>query len=249
MAGSANNTFDLSRVPRHIAIIMDGNGRWAGKRMMPRSYGHRAGMEALRRIVETCSELGVKILTVYAFSTENWKRPREEVGFLMNLLQEYVNRELNTLHKENVCIKVVGLMEGLEPHIQQELRRSIKLTSSNTGLILNVALNYGGRAELVRAARSLAEMVRDGELEAAAIDEEVFAGQLFTAGVPDPDLLIRTAGERRLSNFLLWQIAYTELWVTDVLWPDFTKDDLVQAIIDYQQRERRFGAIKSAKGR
>ena len=249
MAGSANNTFDLSRVPRHIAIIMDGNGRWAGKRMMPRSYGHRAGMEALRRIVETCSELGVKILTVYAFSTENWKRPREEVGFLMNLLQEYVNRELHTLHKENVCIKVVGLMEGLEPHIQQELRRSIKLTSNNTGLILNVALNYGGRAELVRAARTLAEMVRDEKLEVADINEEVFANQLFTVGIPDPDLLIRTAGERRLSNFLLWQIAYTELWVTDVLWPDFTKDDLVQAIIDYQQRERRFGAIKSTRGR
>lgn len=217
--------------------------------MMPRSYGHRAGMEALRRIVETCPELGVEILTVYAFSTENWKRPREEVGFLMNLLQEYVNRELHTLHKENVCIKVVGLMEGLEPHIQQELRRSIKLTSNNTGLILNVALNYGGRAELVRAARTLAEMVRDEKLEVADINEEVFANQLFTVGIPDPDLLIRTAGERRLSNFLLWQIAYTELWVTDVLWPDFTKDDLVQAIIDYQQRERRFGAIKSTRGR
>lgn len=243
------NGIDCARIPEHIAIIMDGNGRWARKRHRPRPYGHRAGMEALRRIIEVCADLGVRILTVYAFSTENWKRPSEEVNFLMNLLVEYVNRELGALQDKNVRIRVLGMVEQLEPRIQQEIKRATRVTAENTGLVLNIALNYGGRAEIIEAARRAATLVSQGELTVDGIDEGTFSRLLFTEGLPDPDLLIRTAGEMRVSNFLLWQIAYTELWVTEVLWPDFSKDDLIRAIIDYQKRERRFGAIDVGKGR
>ncbi|ADI01769.1 MULTISPECIES: isoprenyl transferase [Syntrophothermus] len=235
---------DFTRIPQHIAIIMDGNGRWARKRLRPRSFGHRAGMESLKRTVEACSELGVHILTVYAFSTENWKRPAEEVSALMNLLLEYLNRELENLHEKNVCITIIGITDQLDPAIQRELQRAVELTAGNDGLILNIGLNYGARAELVMAARRLAERVRDGEIDVADISEEMMSSYLCTSHLPDPDLLIRTGGEMRLSNFLLWQAAYAELWFTDTLWPDFTKDDLVKAIIDYQRRDRRFGTIK-----
>ena len=235
---------DITRIPQHIAIIMDGNGRWARKRLRPRSFGHRAGMESLKRTVEACSELGVHILTVYAFSTENWKRPAEEVNALMNLLLEYLNRELENLREKNVCITIMGITDQLAPGIQRELQRAVELTAGNDGLILNIGLNYGARAELVMAARRLAERVRDGEIDVADISEEMMSSYLCTSHLPDPDLLIRTGGEMRLSNFLLWQAAYAELWFTDTLWPDFTKDDLVKAIIDYQRRDRRFGTIK-----
>lgn len=235
---------DFNRMPQHVAIIMDGNGRWARKRLRPRSFGHRAGMEALKRTVEACAELGIHILTVYAFSTENWKRPAEEVGALMNLLLEYLSRELDNLHKRNVCIRVMGFVHQLDPAVQRELQRAVELTAANDGLILNVALNYGARAELVNAAKRLAERVKSGDIDVDDITEEMVSSHLCTSHLPDPDLLIRTGGEMRLSNFLLWQAAYTELWFTETLWPDFTKDDLIQAVIDYQRRDRRFGSIK-----
>lgn len=234
---------DSGKIPAHIAIIMDGNGRWATKRHLPRQAGHKAGMEALRRTIEAVSDLGVSVLTVYAFSTENWKRPEDEVGFLMQLLLEYLAIELKNLHKKNVRIQMLGEQDRLEKRIQQEVRKAIKTTENNTGLVLNIALNYGGRAELVRAFRQIAARVQAGELNPEDITEEMIDRHLYTGGIADPDLLIRTANEKRISNFLLWQIAYSELYVTDALWPDFGRDDIVRAIADYQKRDRRYGGL------
>lgn len=234
---------DKERLPRHIAIIMDGNGRWAQKRGLPRTMGHKAGVEAIRGIVKACSNLGVEVLTVYAFSTENWRRPKEEVGVLMTLLTDYLRRELNELHENKVQIRMIGNMSQLPLEAQQELKSSIKRTQNNSGLILNLALNYGGRAEITSAVRRISEAVVQGRLKPQDITEEIIDESLFTSGLPDPDLLIRTSGEMRLSNFLLWQLAYTEIVVTDCLWPDFNSEELVEAIMAFQKRERRFGGL------
>lgn len=240
---SSLEEIDRQRLPRHVAIIMDGNGRWAQKRGLPRTMGHKAGVEAIREIVKACSNLGVEVLTVYAFSTENWRRPKEEVGVLMNLLTDYLRRELNELHENRVQIRMIGDMIQLPFEAQQELRNSMKKTQNNTGLILNLALNYGGRAELTSAVRRISEAALQGTLKPEDITEETIDKALFTSGLPDPDLLIRTSGEMRLSNFLLWQLAYTEIVVTDCLWPDFNPEALLEAIRAYQKRERRFGGL------
>ena len=231
------------RLPRHIAIIMDGNGRWAKKRLMPRTMGHRAGMTALKRVVKACAEVGISYLTVFAFSTENWRRPFEEVDYLMDLLVEYLSRELMELHDNNVKINILGDIGILPERCTVEMDRAVKTTAANTGLVFNIALNYGGRHEILTTVKKLAAGVAAGQIDIEDITEDLFAGQLFTAGIPDPDLLIRTAGEMRISNFLLWQIAYTEIWVTDRLWPDFRKEDLLAAISDYQRRDRRYGGL------
>ncbi len=234
----------LHNLPRHLAIIMDGNGRWARKRGLPRSLGHRAGVEALRTAVKTCSNLGLEVLTVYAFSTENWKRPRDEVNILMDLLIEYLQRETEELHRNNVRIRAIGGLSELPQAAQAELARAGKLTASNTGLVLNLALNYGGRVEIINATREIARLVKKGKCQPEDINEEMFAGFLYTAGLPDPDFLIRTSGEMRVSNYLLWQLAYSEIYVTDTLWPDFNKIQLLKALLVYQQRDRRYGGIK-----
>ncbi len=229
--------------PRHVAIIMDGNGRWALRRGLPRTVGHRAGVEALRGVVKAAPDLGIKILTCYAFSTENWKRPKDEVDTLMSLLLEYCRLEAENLHRNGVRINAIGRIHELPPAQQQEIARAVALTRGNDRLVLNLAVNYGGQAELVDAFRSLAAEVQSGRLAPEAIDAEVVRRHLYTADLPDPDLIIRTAGEMRLSNFLLWQSAYAEIWVTDVYWPDFTREHLEQALRDYARRERRFGAL------
>lgn len=231
------------RLPRHIAIIMDGNGRWAQRRALPRSMGHRAGVEALRKVVKTCSNLGIKVLTVYAFSTENWSRPKDEVGILMTLLTEYLRKELQELHENNVVIRAIGGLQDLPKEAQRELNNSIQRTQNNTGLILNIALNYGGRYEIINAVKKISADVLSGKQQIAGIDEECFSNALFTQGLPDPDLMIRTSGEMRLSNFLLWQLAYTEIVVINELWPDFGEKALLDAIIAFQKRDRRFGGI------
>ncbi|MEN6389721.1 MAG: isoprenyl transferase [Syntrophomonas sp.] len=231
------------KMPRHLAIIMDGNGRWAKKKLMPRTIGHRAGMSSLKEVVKACDEWGIPVLTVFAFSTENWKRPHEEVSFLMRLLVEFLHKELKELHDNNVRINLLGDLEPLPLDCQDLIREAIQLTRNNSGLIFNIALNYGSRLELVQAARHLAELAVEGKLAPEDIDEQAVSDLLFTAGLPDPDLVIRTAGEMRISNFLLWQIAYAEFWVTGCLWPDFNREELMKAIKAYQQRERRFGGL------
>jgi len=232
------------QLPGHVAIIMDGNGRWAQAKGLPRVFGHRAGMESLREIVKLSSELGIKVLTVYAFSTENWKRPQEEINVLMNLLCEYIQKELDELHRQHVCIRTIGHIEELPSKARSELLRSQKLTANNDGLIFNIALNYGGRLEIVDAARSLAIEAKSGAIDPAAIDEALFGQHLYTADLPDPDLLIRPAGELRVSNFLLWQIAYTEFWSTPAYWPDFQDHTyFLSALVAFQKRERRFGGL------
>jgi undecaprenyl diphosphate synthase len=232
---------NLDRLPQHIAVIMDGNGRWAKKRRLPRIAGHRAGIRAVRQAVEACARLGVPYLTLYAFSIENWKRPHTEIKLLMNLLREYLTKEVGELNRQNISLGVIGRISELPAPVRRDLEIGIEKTRRNTGLHLTLALNYGARAELVDAVRDLAEKLRrNGN---TAIDEATFSQHLYTRGLPDPDLLIRTSGELRLSNFLLWQVAYSEIWVTDTLWPDFTQKDLFQAIIDYQKRERRFGGL------
>ena len=238
---------DFDRLPAHIAVIMDGNGRWAAQRHLPRVEGHRAGIDSVRAVVEGSAQLGVQVLTLYAFSVENWKRPAAEVSTLMLLLKRYLRSELNTLLKNDIRFKVVGRMEDLARDVQQELRAAEEKTARNRGMLFNIALNYGGRAEIVEAARKLIA----GGIRAEDVDEAAFANQLYTAGQPDPDLLIRTSGEMRVSNFLLWQIAYAEIWVTDTLWPDFRKRHLLEAVLAYQKRERRYGGIKqpAAAGR
>jgi len=235
---------DRCALPAHIAIIMDGNGRWARKRGLPRVAGHRAGIQAVRDVVEGSAELGIPVLTLYAFSVENWKRPFSEVSMLMQLLKEYLNRELDNIHRNNIRFCAIGRTDELDPTVRLELERAVNHTRNNTGMQFNVALNYGGRAEIVDAVNRL---LRNGGRDAAAnggVSEEQFAKYLYTAGQPDPDLLIRTSGELRISNFLLWQIAYAEIWVTDTLWPDFDKRHLYQAIIAFQKRERRYGGLE-----
>jgi undecaprenyl diphosphate synthase len=235
---------DRRALPAHIAIIMDGNGRWARKRGLPRVAGHRAGINAVREVVEASAELGIQVLTLYAFSVENWKRPRTEVSTLMQLLKEYLNKELQNIHKNNIRFRTLGRTDQLDASVQRELDKGIAHTSANTGMIFNVALNYGGRAEIVDAVN---QILRNGGPAAAAtggITETQFAQHLYTAGLPDPDLLIRTSGELRISNFLLWQIAYAEIWVTDTLWPDFGKQHLYEAIVAFQKRERRYGGLQ-----
>ncbi len=231
---------DFERLPAHIAVIMDGNGRWAAQRHLPRVEGHRAGIESVRETVEGSARLGIQVLTLYAFSVENWKRPAAEVSTLMLLLKRYLRSELNTLLRNNIRFHVVGRVEELARDIQNELRDAEQKTATNTGMLFNIALNYGGRAEIVEAAR---RMISDG-VAPADIDETKFGSYLYTAGQPDPDLLIRTSGEMRVSNFLLWQIAYAEIWVTDTLWPDFRQRHLLDAIVAYQKRDRRYGGIK-----
>jgi undecaprenyl diphosphate synthase len=236
-------SLDLSRLPRHVAIIMDGNGRWAGKRHLPRVAGHRAGIASVRDVVEASARLGLEAITLYAFSKENWKRPRAEVDTLMQLLREYLRRELETLQKNRIRFRVIGAIEELVAPVREELERGMEATSSNDGLLFNIALSYGGRAEIVDACRHLLTEAAAGRLDPASLDEETFARFLYTAGVPDPDLLIRTSGELRVSNFLLWQIAYAEIWVTETLWPDFRRRELFRAIADFQKRHRRYGGI------
>jgi undecaprenyl diphosphate synthase len=230
---------DFSRLPQHLAVIMDGNGRWAAQRHLPRVEGHRAGIESVREVVEGSARLGIRVLTLYAFSVENWKRPVSEVSTLMMLLKRYLRLELKTLLRNNIRFRVIGRASELAPDVREELAAGEQKTAANTGMLFNIALNYGGRAEIIEAAKRLIESgVRADEL-----DEERFAGFLYTAGQPDPDLLIRTSGEMRVSNFLLWQIAYSEIWVTETLWPDFRKRHLLEAILAYQKRDRRYGGI------
>jgi undecaprenyl diphosphate synthase len=231
---------NFDRLPVHVAIIMDGNGRWAAQRHLPRVEGHRAGIESVRDVVEGSARLGIEVLTLYAFSVENWKRPRAEVNTLMTLLKRYLRLELSTLLRNNIRFRVIGRTEELSPDVRHELELGIRQTDGNTGMLFNIALNYSGRAEIVDAARRLmAAGVSPDDL-----DERRFSDFLYTAGQPDPDLLIRTSGEMRVSNFLLWQIAYSEIWVTETLWPDFRRRHLLEAVLAYQKRDRRYGGIK-----
>jgi undecaprenyl diphosphate synthase len=230
-------------VPRHVAVIMDGNGRWARERGRPREFGHRAGMKAVRAAVEAAGDAGVEVLTLFAFSQENWHRPAGEVSALMALLELYVRRERKELKEKGVEVHVIGELHRLGPRTRAAIESIVEHTRGGRKLKLNLAISYGARAEIVHAARLLAERVREGTLMPGEIDERVFAGQLYTAADPDPDLLIRTSGECRISNFMLWQLAYTELYVTPVLWPDFTREHFFAALLDYQRRERRFGRV------
>lgn len=239
-----DNKIDVNNIPKHIAIIMDGNGRWAKERNLPRAFGHKAGVEAVREIVKECSRIGVKYLTLYGFSTENWKRPKEEINELMSLLVEYLKKEFDELDRNNVFINNIGDINALPEDCQRELRNAYVKTRNNKGLVLNLAFNYGGRNEIIRAAKRLAEDVKNGKIESSDITEDLFSDYLYTAHMPDPDLIIRPSGEQRLSNFLIWQAAYSEFWYSDIKWPDFKKEDLLQAIIDYQNRDRRFGNVK-----
>jgi undecaprenyl diphosphate synthase len=235
---------DPDRLPSHIAIIMDGNGRWARRRNLPRVAGHKAGVEPVRIAVETCTRLGIQALTLYAFSVENWKRPRAEVDTLWRLLRLYLRRELPEIMRNGIRFTCMGRLDGLPPQVRSELEAAVEATAQNTGMRLNVAINYSGRAELVDALNAIIQDARlEGRLRDLHIDEQSIASRLYTAGMPDPDLLIRTSGEMRISNFLLWQIAYAELYVTDTLWPDFRRADLLHAILDYQKRDRRFGGL------
>lgn len=236
---------DRSRVPAHVAIIMDGNGRWARSRGLPRTFGHRAGVESLREVVRAATDFGVRVLTVYAFSTENWRRPRDEVSLLMNLLVEYLDREIDELCKNGVRIGAIGRVRELPPAAVRALARAQEKSRANEGLLLNLALNYGGRSEMVDAARGVAADVLAGKLSIDQVNEQAVAAHLYTAGLPDPDLLIRPSGDLRLSNFLLWQLAYTEFWLTPVLWPDFRRVHLLKALVDFQGRERRFGGLRN----
>ncbi len=235
---------DFDRLPAHVAIIMDGNGRWAGRRHLPRVEGHRAGTRAVREVIETSARLGLRYITLYAFSVENWKRPASEVATLMALLKRYLRSELDTLLANNIRLCIIGRTQDLSPDVQHELDVAVERTSRNTGTVLTIALNYGGRAEIVDAVRAaLAQGLRVED-----VDEARVASLLYTRGQPDPDLLIRTSGEMRVSNFLLWQIAYSEIHVTETFWPDFRRTHLFEAILDYQRRERRYGGITAAPG-
>lgn len=234
---------DREKLPKHVAIIMDGNGRWADRRNLPRVAGHRAGIESVRAVVELCGELSIPVLTLYAFSAENWKRPVLEINALMRLLLEQLRERTPELNENNVRLRVIGDVDRLPRRIVYELNRAIDITKNNTGLILNLALSYGGRQEIIQAVRALVKDIDGGKLKADDIDENTFALYLYTSGLPDPDIIIRTSGEMRISNFLLWQSAYSELYITDVLWPDFRKKELLLALLSYQQRNRRFGGI------
>ena len=235
---------DPKRLPAHVAIIMDGNGRWAKQRNYPRILGHKAGVTSVRTVVETCAQLGLEALTLYAFSVENWKRPRHEIEGLWRLLRFYLKRELSNLMKNDIQLVAIGRLESLPASVQQELHAVMDKTACNRGMRLNLAINYGGRTELVDAVNAMLDNARlEGNLDSLEITEEAIAAHLYTAGLKDPDLLIRTSGELRVSNFLLWQIAYAELYVTETLWPDFNRTELLEAICEYQNRERRFGGL------
>lgn len=234
-------------VPRHVAIIMDGNGRWAAKRNKPRTAGHEAGVKAVKRVVEAAGEIGVEYLTLYTFSVENWKRPREEVAALMSLLSRTTRKEIDELMRNDVKLITTGRIGGLSIARRKVLARAVEKTRNNRGLVLNLALNYGGRTEILDAVKSIANAAKAGMIQPSQIDEELFSSFLYTANLPDPDLLIRTSGEQRISNFLLWQTSYTELYIIDALWPDFGRRELFEAIANYQQRERRFGKIGKGK--
>jgi undecaprenyl diphosphate synthase len=234
---------DFNNLPRHIAVIMDGNGRWAKAKGAARIFGHRNAIQAVKDVTEGCAELGVKYLTLYAFSTENWGRPKEEVDALMELLVNTLQKEIHTLHENHVKLQTIGDISQLPSDCQKNLQKAKEATKNNTGLILQLALNYSGRWELIQAAKKLCEQVKEGKLEPNEVNEDKIEQYLQTAGVPDPELLIRTSGELRISNFLLWQIAYTEIFITQTLWPDFRKEDLYEAICAYQKRERRFGKV------
>jgi undecaprenyl diphosphate synthase len=239
---------DLNSLPQHIAVIMDGNGRWAQRRHLPRVAGHRAGVKAARRIIESCARLKLPCLTLYAFSLENWRRPQAEVDFLMRLLREYLSRELPSIHKNNIKLQVIGRAEQLPHAVRQDIEEGMRLTANNTGMKLVVALNYGARAELVDAFNALLKQAKRSGTGDFQADEQLISDHLYTVGLPDPDLLIRTSGEMRVSNFLLWQIAYAEMYVTETLWPDFSRERLLEALLDFQKRERRYGGLGSKPG-
>ena len=240
---------DPDRLPQHIAIIMDGNGRWAKRRSLPRVAGHKAGITSVRSSVETAARLGIGALTLYAFSTENWKRPRSEVETLWRLLHTYVRKELPTLMENNIRAQAIGRLDGLPDNVRRDLDQAMQETVVNDGMRLNIAINYSGRAEIADAVnRLIEEAAREGRAAELRIDERLIASRLYTAGLPDLDLMIRTSGELRISNFLLWQVAYSEIYVTPTLWPDFRRGDLLQAILDYQKRDRRFGGLDGSQG-
>lgn len=236
---------DKTRFPRHVAIIMDGNGRWAQRRHLPRIAGHRAGVSSARQVIESCAKLGIPALTLYAFSMENWRRPQAEIDFLMRLLREYLRKELPEIHRNNIRMLVIGRLDKLPQAVRDDVARAMDLTSGNSGMKLAVALNYGARAEIVDAFNSILEHLKNNGATSPPVDEETISGHLYTAGLPDPDLLIRTSGEMRVSNFLLWQIAYAEIYVTETLWPDFTRARLLEALLDFQKRERRYGGLSA----
>ncbi|MBI1749977.1 MAG: isoprenyl transferase [Acidobacteria bacterium] len=237
---------DPQRLPRHVAVIMDGNGRWAQRRHLPRIAGHRAGVKAAREIIETSARMKISALTLYAFSVENWRRPKTEVDFLMRLLREYLRKELPVIHRNNIRLLVIGRPEQLPEAVNRDIEHAMRTTAGNTGMKLVVALNYGARAELVDAFNRILEHIRHNGLSHAHVDEQTISDHLYTAGLPDPDLLIRTSGEMRISNFLLWQIAYAEIYVTETLWPDFHRARFFEALIDFQKRDRRFGGLSAA---
>ena len=243
-AGLLDQIKQHGAIPRHVAIIMDGNGRWASGRMLPRPLGHRSGMKAVREVVEAAIEAGVEVLSLFAFSQENWQRPAGEVSALMSLLEEYIQKEADELEEQGVQVRMLGELDRLTPPAFAAVDRVMKQTAHNTKLRLNLFISYGARAELTRAARLLAEDVAAGRITPAQVDDAAMESKLFTAGCPDPDLLIRTSGEQRISNFLLWQVAYTDLVISDVLWPDFGRRDLYDAIAEYQNRDRRFGRVR-----
>lgn len=243
------NQIDFSRLPRHIAVIMDGNGRWAKRRHLPRVAGHRAGVEAVRSTVETAARMGIEALTLYAFSVENWKRPPFEIEALMTFLKEYLRKELDHIHRNNIRFQTIGRTYELDESVQFELRSAMHRTAQNTGMVLSVALNYGGRVELTDAFRKLYEECLREDRDPSSITESDIARHLYTSDLPDLDLMIRTSGEMRISNFLLWQIAYSEIYLTDILWPDFRRPDLFAAIIDYQKRDRRYGGLSASPQR
>lgn len=234
---------DTSMLPKHVAIIMDGNGRWAEKRLMNRIKGHEAGSEAVRTTVRTCREIGISVLTLYAFSTENWQRPKIEITALMTLLKKFLDSEKKEMMENNIRLNAIGQIEKLPENVRKALKKTMDLTQSNKGMLLNLALSYGGRTELVDMVKIISRKTKDGKIDPDLITDEFVADHLYTAGMPDPDLLIRTSGEMRISNFLLWQIAYSEIFITDTLWPDFGKEELVKIILDFQNRERRFGNV------
>ena len=240
---------DPARLPRHIAIIMDGNGRWAQRRHLPRVAGHRAGVHAARTVIETCARLKIPALTLSAFSVENWRRPKAEVDFLMRLLREYLRKELPVIHRNNIRLLVIGRPQQLPREVREDVAMAMRTTAANTGMQLVVALNYGGRTELVDAFNAILDHVRHNGMDTFRVDEQTIAQHLYTAGLPDPDLLIRTSGEMRVSNFLLWQIAYAEIYVTDTLWPDFNRARLLEALVDFQKRERRYGGLSPSEPR
>lgn len=235
------DSIDPDHIPRHVAIIMDGNGRWAKSQGKPRIFGHKNGVNSVQEVVESAGNIGVKVLTLYAFSTENWKRPADEVGGLMGLLKVYLQKELTKMLKNSIRLTCIGNIAKLPRDVREVLENTMQQTAENSKLVLNLALSYGGRAEMVQAIQKIAAEVRDGKLEPSAIDEKLIDSRLYTADLPDPDLLIRTGGEARLSNFLLWQASYAEIYFTDTMWPDFRRDAFYEAVAEFQRRERRFG--------